>query len=180
LLERRAAERKISIWSAACSTGQEPFSIALLLREHFHLPNWTFTIVATDFCRTALERAQKGLYRQLEINRGLPANLLTSYFQQEALCWRLRPDIIAMVHFSLLNLAEPWGTAIPPVDIIFLRNVLIYFDIPTRKAILERVRRVLRPDGYLFLGGAETTLNIDSNFHRVQSEQSVYYTVKDN
>jgi chemotaxis protein methyltransferase CheR len=180
LMVRRAASRRISIWSAGCSTGQEPFSIAMLIRESFHLANWTFSILATDFCRTALERAQAGLYRQMEVNRGLPANLLTSYFRQEGLCWRLRPDIIAMVTFSLLNLAEPWGSAIPPVDVVFLRNVLIYFDIPTRKTILARVRNVLRPDGYLFLGGAETTLNIDGNFQRIQSGNIVYYTVKDN
>ncbi|HTV65686.1 MAG TPA: protein-glutamate O-methyltransferase CheR [Bryocella sp.] len=180
LLERRAADQSISIWSAGCSTGQEPFSIAMLIRENFHLSNWTFSILATDFSRTALERAQSGLYRQLEVNRGLPANLLAGYFHREGLCWRLRPDIMAMVTFSLLNLAEPWGAAVPAIDIVFLRNVLIYFDISTRKAILERVRRVLRPDGYLFLGGAETTLNIDRNFQRTQSGNIVYYTVKDN
>jgi chemotaxis protein methyltransferase CheR len=179
LLKRREKERNIAIWSAACSSGQEPYSIAMLIRENFNLPGWKFSILGTDFCKTILERARTGLYRQMEVNRGLPAKLLAKYFVQQGLYWQLKPEILTAVTFRFLNLAEPWASMIPPADIVFLRNVLIYFDVETRKEILSRVRRVLRPDGYLFLGCAETTLNLDAGFQRVQTEKYVCYKLKD-
>ena len=178
LMKRRSARREIAIWSAACSSGQEPYSIALALRENFNLPDWRFSILATDFSSAALERAQAGLYRQMEVNRGLPARLLVRYFQQQGLHWQLKPEVRAMVNFRFLNLAEPWGSLIPPSDIVFLRNVLIYFDIETRQAILERLRRALAPDGFLFLGCAETTLNLNSEFERAQTGNYVCYRIK--
>jgi len=179
LLKARSQQREITIWSAACSTGQEPYSIAMALREHFNLPGWKFTILATDFSATALQRAQAGFYRQMEVNRGLPARLLTRYFVQQGLHWQLRPEILDSVSFRFLNLAEPWGAAIPPSEIVFLRNVLIYFDVEMRKQILRRVRQVLAPGGYLFLGCAETTLNLDGGFERVQAGSYVCYKAKD-
>lgn len=179
MMKRRAAERKLAIWSAACSSGQEPYSIAIAISEQFSVPGWTFSILGTDFCSTILERARKGLYRQLEVNRGLPAKLLTRYFAQQGLHWQLKPDILAMVTLQFMNLNEPWSAAIPPADIIFLRNVLIYFDVQTRKEILARVRRILRPDGFLFLGCAETTLNLDAEFQIVQAKNYVCYKLKD-
>jgi chemotaxis protein methyltransferase CheR len=179
LLKARRAQREITIWSAACSTGQEPFSIAMALREGFNLPEWKFSILATNFSSTALQRAQTGFYRQMEVNRGLPAKLLTRYFVQQALHWQLKPDILAMVTFRFLNLAEPWGSIVPQSDVVFLRNVLIYFDVETRKQILGRIRQVLAPGGYLFLGCAETTLNLDSGFERVQTGNYVCYKSKD-
>jgi len=178
-MKRRAAERKLAIWSAACSSGQEPYSIAIAISEQFSVPGWTFSILGTDFCSTILERARKGLYRQLEVNRGLPAKLLTRYFTQQGLHWQLKPEILAMVTLQFMNLSEPWSAAIPPADIIFLRNVLIYFDVQTRKEILARVRRILRPDGFLFLGCAETTLNLDAEFQIVQAKNYVCYKLKD-
>jgi chemotaxis protein methyltransferase CheR len=178
LLKRRETEHKISIWSAACSSGQEPYSIAMLLRENFTLPGWSYSILGTDFSSAILDRAKAGLYRQMEVNRGLPAKLLTKYFVQQGLHWQLKPEILAAVTLRFLNLAEPWGTIIPPVDIVFLRNVLIYFDVEIRREILGRVRRVLRPDGYLFLGCAETTLNLDDGFQRVQTEKFICYKLK--
>jgi chemotaxis protein methyltransferase CheR len=178
LIKRRQEQRQISIWSAACSSGQEPYSIAMSLRENFNLPGWKFSILGTDFCSTILERAKAGLYRQLEVNRGLQAKLLTKHFVQQGLHWQLKPEIRNMVTFRYLNLAEPWGELVPPTDIIFLRNVLIYFEVETRKAILGRIRRVLRPDGYLFLGCAETTLNLDNEFQRVQAGNFVCYQLK--
>jgi chemotaxis protein methyltransferase CheR len=178
LMKRRETEHKISIWSAACSSGQEPYSIAMAIRGSFNLPSWKFSILGTDFSSAILERAKAGLYRQMEVNRGLPTRLLTQYFVQQGLYWQLKPEILAMVTFRFLNLADPWGEAIPPADIIFLRNVLIYFDVETRKGILGRVRRVLRPDGYLFLGCAETTLNLDDSFQRVQTGNFVCYQLK--
>jgi chemotaxis protein methyltransferase CheR len=179
LMKRREAERNISIWSAACSSGQEAYSIAMLIRENFCFPGWKFSILGTDFCSTILERAKAGLYRQTEVNRGLPARLLTRYFVQQGLHWQLKPEILSMASFRYLNLAEPWGDTLPAADIVLLRNVLIYFDVETRKEILGRVRRVLRPGGLLFLGCAETTLNLDDAFQRVQTNNSVYYRLGD-
>jgi chemotaxis protein methyltransferase CheR len=179
LMRRRAARREIAIWSAACSSGQEPYSIAMALRENFNLANWKFTITATDYCSTVLERARTGVYRQMEVNRGLSAQLLTRYFTQQGLHWQLKPEVRGVVSFRHLNLAEPWGNVVPPADVVFLRNVLIYFDVEMRKAILARVRRVLAPDGYLLLGCAETTLNLDSEFERVPAGNYVCYKIKE-
>jgi chemotaxis protein methyltransferase CheR len=178
LMKRRESERKISIWSAACSSGQEPYSVAMTIRENFGIPGWSFSILGTDFCTTVLERARTGLYRQMEVNRGLPAKLLTRYFVQQGLHWQLKPEILAMVTFRYLNLAQPHNDMPSSADIVFLRNVMIYFDVATRRQILARIRRLLRPEGYLFLGCAETTLNLDDTFQRVQSGNSVYYRLK--
>jgi chemotaxis protein methyltransferase CheR len=179
MMKRRAHERKLLIWSAACSSGQEPYSIAMALREEVNLPGWSCAILGTDFCTAILERARAGLYRQMEVNRGLPARLLTRYFRQQGLHWQLKPEILSMVKFQFLNLAEPWGDTVPPADIVLLRNVLIYFDVETRKAILARLRQVLRPDGFLFLGCAETTLNLDARFETVEAGKYVCYRLKD-
>jgi chemotaxis protein methyltransferase CheR len=178
MIERRARERNLDIWSAACSSGQEPYSIAMTLRERFNLPGWNFSILGTDFCTTILERARAGVYRQMEVNRGLPVTLLTRYFRQQGLHWQLKPEILSMVRLQFLNLSEAWSD-IPPADIVFLRNVLIYFDVETRKTILNRLRRVLRPGGILFLGCAETTLNLDASFGIVQAGKYVCYQLKD-
>jgi chemotaxis protein methyltransferase CheR len=179
LMKRRAPLREIRFWSAACSSGQEPYSIAIAVRENFDLVKWKFHILATDFSNTVLERARTGVYRQMEVNRGLPARLLTRYFVQQGLHWQLKPDVADMVDFRFLNLAEPWGIVVPRSDVVFLRNVLIYFDVETRKTILTRIRRVLAPDGFLFLGCAETTLNLDSEFERVQAGNYVCYKIKE-
>ena len=178
LMERRAAARQIGIWSAACSSGQEPYSIAMALRENFDLAMWKFPILASDFSDTVLERARTGVFRQMEVNRGLPARLLTRYFLQQGLHWQLKPEVRGMVSFRFLNLAEPWGRALPAMDVVFLRNVLIYFDVATRQSILARVRRVLAPDGYLFLGCAETTLNLDADFEPVAAGNYTCYRRK--
>jgi chemotaxis protein methyltransferase CheR len=115
----------------------------------------------------------------MEVNRGLPVTLLTRYFKQLGLHWQLKPEILAMVRLQFLNLAESWNETVPPADIVMLRNVLIYFDVETRKAILGRIRRVLRRDGFLFLGCAETTLNLDVGFEVVQAGKYVCYQLKD-
>lgn len=177
LLQRRSGERSIRLWSAACSSGQEPYSLAMLLRENFGLPTWKYTIDATDVSSAILERAKRARYSQLEINRGLPAHFLTKYFDRVALDWEIKLEVRKMVTFQSMNLAEAWPP-MAPFDVILLRNVLIYFDLDTRKQILARVRRVLRPDGYLLLGGAETTLNLDENFERVRFNQMSYYRLR--
>jgi chemotaxis protein methyltransferase CheR len=168
LIARRAAERQLNLWCAAASSGQEPYTIALVLREHFpELTNWTVQFIASDLSAAMLKRARAGRFSQLEVSRGLQAALLMKYFQRQGAEWQLNEDVRRMVDFRQLNLAAPWP-ALPPMDLIFMRNVLIYFDAETKKAILGQVRRVLRPGGYLFLGAAETTLNLQNVFERVQ------------
>lgn len=177
LMEKRASTRRITIWSAACSSGQEPYSIAMCLRENFLVPGWNFNITATDLADHILERARRASYSQMEVSRGLPTPLLTKYFAQDELRWQLGPEIRRMVEFRSLNLIGQWPV-MPSVDIVFLRNVLIYFDVEIKKMILEKVRRVLHPDGYMFLGAAENTLNLDDHFERVPFGRTAYYRLR--
>ncbi len=175
LLQRRAGEKCLNVWCAACSSGQEPFSVALLLREHFPLPpDWRVRLIASDVSDEMLERARQGRYSRMEVNRGLPARLLVKYFEQEGPGWRLREEVRRAVEFRRINLAEAWPP-LPALDVVLLRNVLIYFNVPTKQAILARVRRLLRPDGFLFLGGAETTFNLDDAFERVPLDRCGCY-----
>ncbi len=175
LIRRRSDERRLDVWCAACSTGQEPYSLALLLREHFpDLVGWRVNILATDLSGEALRRAREGKYTQLEVNRGLPATLLAKYFRQHGATWELSEDVRRTVEFRELNLARSWPV-LPRMDMVFLRNVMIYFDVETKKAILGRVARLLRPGGYLLLGGAETTLNLDDSFRRVEHLKGGFY-----
>lgn len=168
LIERRRAARELSVWSAACSTGQEPYSFVLLLRQHFpELANWKVNVLATDLSGQVLAQAREGRYNQTEVNRGLSAALLSHHFKQTGITWQLRDDVRRAVEFQELNLARPWP-ALPKMDLVFLRNVMIYFDPETKKAILNRVARVLRPDGYLLLGSTETVLTLDSQFARAE------------
>jgi chemotaxis protein methyltransferase CheR len=179
VLSRKAQERTLNVWCAACSSGQEPYSIAMLLRESFpQLASWTIQIIATDLSNDILERAKRGVYSQLEVNRGLPAVLLVRHFKRQGVEWQVSDDLRAMVTFRPLNLIESWPL-LPRMDVIFLRNVLIYFDVDTKKAILAKVRRVLHTEGYLFLGGAETTTNLDETFERVQFEKSGCYRLRE-
>jgi chemotaxis protein methyltransferase CheR len=174
-IRRRAGERRLRIWCAASSTGQEPYSLALLLREHFpDLAGWNVSLLATDLSRDVLARAREGRYNQIEVNRGLPAALLVKYFKQHGTDWQLDAGVRAMVEFQELNLARPWPF-LPRMDLVLLRNVMIYFDVETKKAILGRVARLLQPDGYLVLGGAETTFNLDDSYRRVEQLKSGFY-----
>jgi chemotaxis protein methyltransferase CheR len=175
LLARRRGERRLNVWCAASSTGQEPYSLALLLREHFpELNGWKIFLLASDVSGEVLARAREGRYNQIEVNRGLPAALLVKYFQQHGTHWQLREDVRAMVEFHQINLTQPWP-ALPRMDLVLLRNVMIYFEVATKKAILGKVARLLRPDGYLVLGGAETTFNLDDSYRRVEQLRSGFY-----
>ncbi|MBI4396258.1 MAG: protein-glutamate O-methyltransferase CheR [Elusimicrobia bacterium] len=175
LIKKRATEHRLTIWSAGCSSGQEPYSIAMLLREYFsHLNGWSIKIIASDLSKEILARAQDGRYSQFEVNRGLPAPLLVKYFHQNGVEWQIKDEIRRMVEFSDVNLADGWPLFLS-VDVLFMRNVLIYFSIDTRKEILARVRKTLRPDGFLFLGAAETTLNLDDSFMRVSFDKGWCY-----
>jgi chemotaxis protein methyltransferase CheR len=177
LLEQRASERRLRIWSAACSTGQEPYSLAMLLRENFpQLAGWDVSILATDLCSAVLQCAQQGAYSQFEVNRGLPASYLVKYFKQHGDRWCIQDDLKQMIQFRSMNLVQPWP-AMPPFDLVFIRNVLIYFDVETKKAILKKIRNSLLPHGCLFLGTAETTTNLDPDFQPVNCGKAVVYRV---
>lgn len=178
LIERRRPQRSLNIWCAASSSGQEPYSIALLLKEHFpELASWRVNLWATDISQEMLGRSRLGRFSQLEVNRGLPTPLLLKWFRQEGLHWQLDEQIRTMVSFAKLNLAMPWPS-MPFWDLIFLRNVMIYFDNSVKKEILGRAARVLRQDGYLLLGGAETTLSLDDSYARMESLKSGFYQLK--
>jgi chemotaxis protein methyltransferase CheR len=178
IIARRSAEKRLNLWCAACSTGQEPYSIVMLLLEHFpEIRDWTVRFLATDISADVLARAREGRYNQLEVNRGLPVQLLVKYFRKEGTGWVVRENVQKMIDFRELNLTRPWPT-LSEMDIVFLRNVLIYFEVETKKTVLGRVRRLLRPDGYLFVGGAETTINLDSSFQPVLFDKTVYYRLQ--
>jgi chemotaxis protein methyltransferase CheR len=175
IIQRRATERELTIWSAACSSGQEPYTIAMLLREHFpQLTGWRVRIMATDLSGEMLGRATAGRYSQTEMNRGMPAALLVKYFQRVGAEWQVIDPVRSMVEFRTLNLARPWPY-VPAADVIFLRNVLIYFDMETKRSILDRVRGALRPGGALFLGATETTLGVHSGFAPQRYETTTVY-----
>ncbi len=178
VLKLRSAQRTLNIWSAACSTGQEAYSIAMLLCEQFpELAGWKTQILGTDLSDDVLEKARAARFSQIEINRGLPALLLTKYFRREGMQWELVPQVRNMANFIKLNLIESWPT-LPTMDVVFLRNVLIYFSPSTKKMILEKIRKTMAPHAVLFLGAAETTMGLDAMFDRVQINNSVFYRLK--
>ena len=174
LLARTAARRRISIWSAACSSGQEAYTIGMLLEDS--LPNAAarVSITATDLSRQMVERTRAGRFSQLEVNRGLPAPMLVRHFSRAGNEWEVAPALRRMVTATECNLAAPLPR-MGPFDVVYLRNVLIYFDLPTKQAILRRVRALMRPDGWLFLGAAETTLGVDDSWERVVLGRSSAY-----
>ncbi|MEO6715399.1 MAG: protein-glutamate O-methyltransferase CheR [Mycobacteriales bacterium] len=164
--------RSLRVWSAACSTGQEPYSIAMAL--HDDIPDLAVQITATDLSEGVLKRGRAGLYSQLEVNRGLPAAKLVEHFTRVGIEWEVSQRLRRAVTFSRHNLLHtpPAGG---PFDIIFLRNVLIYFDLATKRDVLRRVQSVVRPGGFLLLGGAETTVGIDSGWERIAVGRSSIY-----
>jgi len=178
IMKNRAAERSFTIWCGASSSGQEPYSILMMLRENFPaLASWKFKFIASDISREMLDRCREGSYSQLEINRGLPAPYLVKYFQRNGMQWQIKDEVRKLVDFREMNLAADWPF-LPQLDIVMMRNVLIYFDVEIKKAILGKIRKFLRPDGYLFLGAAETTMNLDESFVRVQLSQSGCYRLR--
>ena len=167
LVRERAAERRVRVWSAACSSGQEAYSIAMICTEVLP-PGWTVEIVGTDLSPAMVERARAGRYSQLEVNRGLPASHLVRWFVRDGSHWQVSPQLKAMTRFREGNLATPF-TDLGRFDVVMLRNVLIYFDATTKVDILRRTRGVTRPDGFLFLGAAETALGMDVGWYREQA-----------
>lgn len=178
LLAARRSDRSLTFWSCACSSGQEPYSLAILLHRSYAaaLAGWDVRIVGTDVNQEMIAQARRARYRDLEIRRGVTPDVRTRYFEPVDGDWQLREDVRRMVELRPLNLADPLPL-MPTCDVILLRNVLIYFDVPTKTAVLERVLRYLRPDGYLFLGSAEATVS----WEMLQPQQAcgaTYYRVK--
>lgn len=175
LIEERKTFSKLTIWCGASSTGQEPYSLAMLIREHFpELASWSIRILATDYSNRVLEKAKSGRYSQLEVNRGLPASYLIKYFTKDGNDWVIKDEIRKMVEYSRLNLVESWPI-IPPLDMVWVRNVMIYFDVESKRSILKRVGNCILPHGYLFLGTSETTLNIDPAWKPLQIAGTTVY-----
>jgi chemotaxis protein methyltransferase CheR len=174
LMKSRAGTRQLRIWCAAASTGQEPYSIAMILKERAaQLQGWRVDILGTDLSNEVLEKAKAGLYTQFEVQRGLPIQLLVKYFAQVGDLWQIDASIRSMVRyreFNLLNDPRELGQ----FDVIFCRNVLIYFDQPTKSLVLDRLARQLPEDGTLFLGAAETVLGLCDRFKPVKDQRGLY------
>ena len=178
ILTRKGLSRQLSMWCGASSSGQEPYSVMFTICEHFpEMKDWSIQFFATDISEAMLAKCRKGKYSQLEVNRGLPAPLLTKYFDKKGMGWQIHEDIRQRIDFQPMNLIGPW-LPFPSMDIIFLRNVMIYFDTDTKKQILAKIRKILDPNGFLLLGGSETTMNLDDQFERVAISGTSCYRVK--
>lgn len=162
--------KTINIWSAACSTGQEPYSIAMILQQYFPhlLTEFQVNILATDISFNCLKIAQNGLYSQFQVNRGLPAAYLVRHFEQQGQDWQLKANIRELVKFREFNLIGPWN-GLETMDVIFMSNVLMYFSSETKRMLFDRIHSLLKPDGYLFLGGSENPFSLNQHFVRVDS-----------
>ena len=174
LMKTRAGSKRIRIWSAACSSGQEPYSIAMLLTElGAKVAGWRFEIVATDLSTEIITRAKQGVYSQFEVQRGLPITMLVKYFAQDGDKWRVSDKIRNMVQYREFNLLDH-PRMLGQFDIVFCRNVLIYFDQPTKTKVLSGIADQMAPDGGLYLGGAETVLGITDRFEPIPGQRGVY------
>jgi chemotaxis protein methyltransferase CheR len=164
LKEERRSTRTLRFWSAAASTGQEAYSLAMMLLEE-GLKDWNIEILGTDFASKVVERAKTGLYQQIEVNRGLPVGLLIKHFRRTGLDWQLSEDVRRMAHFKTIDLRKSMRT-LGPCDMVFCRNVMIYFDNETKQKILKELHSTLFRGGWLLLGGAETAFGLDEWFDR--------------
>ena len=174
LLRARAATRRLRLWSAACAAGQEPYSLAMILAdEQARLAGWRVTLLASDISGEMVARAQAASYSQFEVGRGLPLKYLVRYFDPENDRWQLKPELSKMVQFRTINLLDDL-TELGRFDAIFCRNVLIYFDQETKTSLLDRVAGMLPPDGFLCLGGAETTLGVSDRFDAIADQRGLY------
>lgn len=174
MLQTRATTKTFRIWSAACSSGQEPYTLAMLLKENeARLAGWRVEIVATDLSSEILKRAKEGLYSQFEVQRGLPITLLVKYFKQNGDRWQISENIRKMVTFKQFNLLTS-PAALGQFDIVFCRNVLIYFDPPTKAKVLSGIADLMPKDGFLYLGGAETVLGTSDRFKLMPGQRGVY------
>jgi len=175
LVERNSAQRKLRIWSAASSTGQEAYSLAMLIREHFaELASWDVKIVGTDLSRPVIEYAQRGRYRRLEVNRGLPARMLLKYLVRDGDEWEVAPELRPLCEFQYANLCAPLPK-LPAFDLVMLRNVLLYFPQQDRSCVFSDVYRQMRPGGYLMLGAAEQAEDSTNLFQAEFAKDCYFY-----
>ncbi len=176
LIERRSSTNRLRIWCAACSSGQEPYTVAMTLREYFpELRSWDLHILATDISPEMVARTRQGKFSQLEINKGLPASLLVKYFERNGLEWTARPELSQLLDCRVLNLAGEWSIH-EQFDLILVRNVLMYFTPATKQMVLGRVRQRLAPDGYLLLGSAETPLTLGPSLNYIRLDRACAYS----
>ena len=174
LLEARRQSRAIRIWCAAAASGQEPYSIAMCLREMTSaVAGWRIEILATDLADAVLDRARQGLYSQFEVQRGLPIKLLVRYFTQVGESWQIAPEIRAMVNFRCFNLLSDFAS-LGTFDVVLCRNVLIYFDQETKSDVLRRMAEAMASDAYLVLGAAETAVGLSDRFRMVSDRPGLY------
>ncbi|MTH95820.1 protein-glutamate O-methyltransferase CheR [Roseibium sp. RKSG952] len=174
LMEARASSKALRIWCAAASSGQEPYSLAICLREaQARMPGWRTRILGTDLSAEVLDKARKGIYSQFEVQRGLPIQMLLKYFEQKGDLWQINATLRAMVEWKALNLLESFSY-LGEFDIIFCRNVLIYFDQPTKTEVLARLAKSLPEDGFLVLGAAETVVGLTDAFKPVPGKRGLF------
>lgn len=174
LLKARATKRSFRIWSAACSSGQEAYSLSMILKEEAaKLAGWRVEIIATDISQEILEKAKAGLYSQFEVQRGLPIQFLVKYFKKKDDAWQIDPALRSMVQFREFNLLHDLR-ALGQFDVVFCRNVLIYFDQPTKTKVLENISKIMPEDAFLYLGGAETVLGISDRFKPLPNQRGIY------
>jgi chemotaxis protein methyltransferase CheR len=174
ILKARTARKSVRIWCAAGSTGQEPYSLAMCLKEmESQLAGWRVEIIATDLSQEVLEKSKTGLYSQFEVQRGLPIQMLVKYFKQNGEFWQINPDIRAMVQHRALNLLHDFSQ-LGTFDVIFCRNVLIYFDQDTKINIFSRLCKITEPDGFLVLGAAETVVGLTDAFKPYPDKRGLY------
>jgi chemotaxis protein methyltransferase CheR len=179
LLAARARERRIRIWCAAASTGQEPYSLAMCLKEMKEkIAGWRVEIIGTDLSTEVLEKAKAGIYSQFEVQRGLPIQMLVKHFTQTGDTWQISPEIRAMVQYRPLNLLADFSH-LGTFDVVFCRNVLIYFDQETKIGVLNRIAKLLTPDGFLVLGAAETVVGLTDAFKPLHDKRGLYAPNKD-
>jgi chemotaxis protein methyltransferase CheR len=174
LLDARKARRTLRIWCAACSTGQEPYSLAMILKEMGGtLAGWRTEIIATDLSQEVLEKSKAGIFSQFEVQRGLPIQMLVKYFTQVNELWQVSAEIRSMVQFRQLNLLQDFSH-LGVFDVIFCRNVLIYFDLEAKIDVLNRLARIIEGDGFLTLGAAETVVGVTNSFAPFPDRRGLY------
>ena len=178
LMQRRATTKKLRIWCSACAAGQEAYSIALLLDDlKLRAAGWTIDVIATDISAEMIERAEQGLYSHFEVQRGLPTRSLIENFTQEGSNWRIGDPLRRMVTFRQFNLLDSFGW-LDNIDIVFCRNVLMYFDNRSKVSVLDKIAEILVPDGYLLLGPVETAQGLSSEYETVNGAPGVYAKVR--
>jgi chemotaxis protein methyltransferase CheR len=176
LKEEKRETKSLRFWSAASSTGQEAYTLAMLLLEN-GFQGWNIQILGTDFSEKVVVRARTGIYQQIEVNRGLPAALLVKYFRRSALEWQLNEEVRKMVKFETIDLRKSMRT-LGPFDLVFCRNVMIYFDNETKRSIMKEIHSTLFRSGWLLLGGAETAVGLDDRFDRLAVGNVVAYVAR--